>query len=52
MLFRNKKPNKDKWNFVGGKIEPGETHEQAAIREAEEETGLTIKEIIYRGVVK
>lgn len=31
----------DKWNGVGGKVEEGETYEQAAIRECEEEIGVT-----------
>jgi mutator protein MutT len=30
------------WEFPGGKIQPGETPEEAAIRECQEETGLTI----------
>ncbi len=33
----------DVWEFPGGKIEPNETPEQAAIREAREETGLVIE---------
>ena len=31
-----------KWGFPGGAIEPGETPEGAAVREAKEETGLDV----------
>ena len=30
------------WEFVGGKVEPGETREQAPIRECREEIGVTL----------
>ena len=32
-----------KWEFPGGKIEPGETHEEALIREVKEELNCIIK---------
>jgi mutator protein MutT len=39
------------WGIPAGKIDPGETPEQAAIRETQEEAGITISESImeYRG---
>ena len=33
----------NKWGFLGGAIELGETPQMAAIREAKEETGLDVK---------
>lgn len=37
------------WEFPGGKREPGETLEEAAIREVEEETGAIVKSLDYLG---
>ena len=31
------------WEFPGGKIQPGETPAQAAVRECQEETGLQVR---------
>jgi 8-oxo-dGTP diphosphatase len=45
MVYRNKKPNDmhmGKWNGMGGKLEPGESPEECAVREALEETGLEL----------
>ncbi len=43
--------SKGKWNGIGGKIEPGESPEEAVIREAKEETGLTIRSPKMRAVL-
>lgn len=54
MLHRVKKKkdvNKDKWIGVGGKFEPGEDALACALREVREETGLTMNQPLYRGVV-
>lgn len=53
LLHRVKKQNdinKDKWIGIGGKFEEKESPEDCIIREAWEETGLSIKPI-YRGIV-
>ncbi len=31
------------WEFVGGKVEPGETHQEALIRECQEELAITVR---------
>ena len=54
MLHRVKKKNDanhDKWIGVGGKFEEGESPEECILRETAEETGLTLTEYRYRGLV-
>ena len=54
MLHRVKKQhdvNHDKWIGVGGKFEPGENALTCALREVREETGLTMQNPQYRGIV-
>lgn len=54
MLHRTKKQqdmNKEKWLGVGGKFEEKESPEECMIREVKEETGLTIKEYKFRGIL-
>ena len=54
MLHRVKKENdenKDKWIGIGGKFEPGESPEECVLRETLEETGLTLTDWRYRGIV-
>ena len=45
MCLRRKDPYKGKLNFVGGKLEAGETSEEAAYRELQEETGIRREQI-------
>jgi len=40
------------WGYFGGGIEPGETPEQAVIRETREELSYTLKQCISAGIVK
>ena len=54
MLHRVKKKNDanhDKWIGVGGKFEEGESPEECILRETREETGLTLTDYRYRGLV-
>ncbi|MFQ5592827.1 MAG: NUDIX hydrolase [Anaerolineae bacterium] len=43
VIQRGKEPGAGSWAFPGGRLELGETLADAAVREALEETGLTVK---------
>ncbi|MEG1658868.1 MAG: 8-oxo-dGTP diphosphatase, partial [Oscillibacter sp.] len=54
MLHRVKKEhdlNHDKWIGVGGKFEDGESPEECLLRETREETGLTLTDYRFRGLI-
>ena len=54
MLHRVKKEqdfHEGKWNGLGGKLDPGETPEECAIREVKEESGLDLKALKLRGII-
>jgi len=42
MIVRVHDPGQGLWSIPGGRIEPGETPEQAVVREVREETGLEV----------
>ena len=48
MCMRRKDPYQGKLNFVGGKVEAGETFLDAAYRELKEETGITKQDITLK----
>lgn len=54
MLHRISKENdinKDKWIGIGGHFEGDESPEECLLREAKEETGLTLTSYRFRGIV-
>ena len=54
MMHRVKKAhdiNKDKWVGIGGHFEGDESPEECLLREAREETGLTLTEYKQRGII-
>lgn len=54
MIFRNKKQNdyhRGKWNGLGGKFNPGESPEECAKREIEEECGLRVRSVTMKGFI-
>lgn len=49
LLNRERAPWMGRWNGVGGKLERGESPKECALREIEEETGIVLTDITYKG---
>ena len=47
LILRGREPLKGLWSLPGGRLEAQETHEQAAIREMREETGLSVSNLTF-----
>jgi len=43
VLVGRRRDGMPRWTFPGGGIEPGETAQEAAVREVREETGLLVR---------
>lgn len=54
MVYRYREPNKDLWNGLGGKLEPGETPRQSVFREMLEEAEMDLNKALdvhFSGIV-
>lgn len=51
MLLRKKPPNANLWNGVGGHLEPAETPQESIFREVLEETGISLTQVHFGGIL-
>jgi 8-oxo-dGTP diphosphatase len=42
LIQRNRRPSEGLWTLPGGRLEPGETIEECAVREVKEELGVSV----------
>jgi 8-oxo-dGTP diphosphatase len=51
-ILRTQPPAEGTWSLPGGRIEPGESAEQACVREVAEETGLAVEVVRHVGRIE
>lgn len=49
VILRAQPPAQGTWSLPGGRVEPGESAEQACVREVLEETGLVVEVVRHAG---